>query len=128
MLNAQVIVIPTALTDLDITSGLDTFEPVAKLIDANGEDIPTAMLITRKPVGKLTAGQQRTLEILADLPIFESHLHSRDAFATIMTKGLLHRYYNAEESASINVLKKHVAVAMAEADSFMKDILETVGG
>lgn len=127
LLNAQLIVVPTALTTLDIDASLETFEYVAELLKGEGVDTPIAMLITRLPVGKLTTSQRDDLTLLETLPQFESRLSARDAFATTKAKGLLHILEQklAADPAK-RLMARHIATATREADLVTKDMLDAL--
>lgn len=126
--SANLIAIPSALTTLDMTSALSTFEHAVTLLQKTGLNIPVALLVQRVPVGKLTTSQQHDLEKLSTLPMFETHLHARDAFAALGKRGMLHLTYDA---FSKDLMKRfnasHIATAMKEADLLAKDIVDALG-
>lgn len=127
IVNTNVVIIPSALTTLDMTQALSTFEHTIELLQAMETDIPVALLIQRVPVGKLTVSQKQDLAALSELPRCETILHNRDAFASIGKRGMLHLIH---ENMMADPLKRisasHIATAMAEAKSFTSDILEAL--
>lgn len=82
VINTNLVIIPSALTQLDMTQALTTFEHTIGLHQTMDLEIPTALLIQRVPVGKLTISQKQDLAALSELPCCETQLHSRDAFGS----------------------------------------------
>ena len=127
--NSAIVVIPTALTSFDIDSCLDTFDYVLELLKDEDEEIPIAVLLQRMPVGQLTVGQKADLALLDGLPQFDARFHARDAFARLKTRGMLHKLHaQLADDPGKRVNARHVAVAMEEADSFVRDILGVLDG
>lgn len=128
LINTDLVVIPSALTSLDMTQALLTFEHTVEIHQSMDMEIPVALLIQRVPVGKLTVSQRQSLEALSELPRCETILHARDAYAAMARQGLLHLTYNA---LSADLMKRfnanHVALAMKEADNLTNDLLEALG-
>ena len=127
LVNSNVVVIPTALTTLDINAAMETMEYVVKLFMASKQDVPTAILLQRLPVGKLTVAQSADLAELQSLPIFDTRFHHRDAFAALQSRGLLHRYYEIlQTDPTRRIAARHLDVARQEADSFAADLLDAI--
>ena len=128
LINTDLVIIPSALTSLDMTQALLTFEHTIELHQSMGADIPVALLIQRVPVGKLTVSQRQSLAALSELPRCETILHARDAYAAMSRQGLLHLTHNA---LSADLMKRfnasHIAMAMKEARSLTNDLLEALG-
>ncbi|KPB00687.1 hypothetical protein [Ahrensia marina] len=128
LINTDLVIIPSALTKLDMTQALSTFEHTVELHQATHASIPTALLISRIPVGKLTISQRQDLEALSTLPCCETRLHNRDAYASIAKRGLLHLVH---EQIANDPMKRisagHFATALEEAKSLTQDILEALG-
>ena len=125
IVNTHLVIIPSALTTLDINQALSTFEHVIGIHQSLDMEIPTALLVQRMPVGKLTISQRSDLEALSQLPSCETQLHNRDAYAALGNRGLLHLAHakiadNPMKRISVN----HIATAMKEARSFAVDLLE----
>lgn len=128
LVNTNLVIIPSALTTLDMTQALSTFEHTVKLLQAMKTDIPVALLIQRVPVGKLTVSQKQDLAALSELPRCETILHSRDAFASIGKRGMLHLIHqNMIADSAKRISASHLATAMAEAQSLTNDMLEALG-
>lgn len=128
LINTDLVIIPSALTTLDMTQALSTFEHTVRLLQSMEMDIPIALLIQRVPVGKLTISQRQSLEALSGLPRCETLLHARDAYAAMSRSGLLHLTH---ETLSADKMKRfnanHVAMAMTEAKALTHDLLEALG-
>lgn len=127
LVNADLVIIPSALTTLDMTQALSTFEHTVQLYQALETDIPVALLIQRVPVGKLTVSQRQSLAALSGLPRCETLLHARDAYAAMSKHGLLHLTH---EAVSSDVMKRinanHIAMAMSEARALTQDLLDAL--
>lgn len=128
LINTDLVIIPSALTTLDMTQALTSFEYVIELHQQMDKEITTALLIQRVPVGKLTVSQKSDLQALSELPCCETKLHNRDAFAALGKRGLLHlslEKIKADPMKRISV--NHLSVAMNEARSLADDLLEALG-
>lgn len=128
LINTHLVVIPSALTTLDMTQALSTFEHVVGLHQSIKMDITTALLLQRVPVGKLTVSQRKDLEALSELPCCDTQLHSRDAFASLGKRGLLHRVHEKiKNDPTKRISASHFVTAMKEAMSLTNDLLEALG-
>lgn len=128
MINANLVIIPSALTTLDMTQALTTFEHVIELHQSVDITIPVALLIQRVPVGKLTVSQRQDMTELVSLPHRETKLHNRDAFAAIGKRGLLHLVHEQIKSdPHKRIGANHLATALEEARSLTTDLLEALG-
>lgn len=128
LINTDIVIIPSALTTLDMTQALSTFEHVINVHQSISIELPTALLIQRAPIGKLTVSQQKDLDALLTLPCCETQLHARDAYAALGKRGLLHKTHEALKAQPMKrISANHLLTAMEEAQSFANDILETLG-
>lgn len=128
VINTNLVIIPSALTQLDMTQALTTFEHVIGLHQTMDIQIPAALLIQRVPVGKLTVSQKQDLEAFSELPCCETQLHSRDAFASLGKRGLLHLVHDQMKADPMKrISASHMATAMDEALSLANDLLEALG-
>lgn len=128
LVNTDLIIIPSALTTLDMTQALTTFEHAIELLQSMRMDIPVALLIQRVPVGKLTVSQKQDLAALSELPRCETMLHNRDAFASLGKRGLLHKVHAQIAADPIKrISASHIATAMDEAQLLTNDLLDALG-
>jgi len=128
LINTHLVIIPSALTQLDMTQALSSFEHTIELHQSMNKSIPTALLIQRVPVGKLTVSQKQDLQALEQLPCCETKLHSRDAFASLGKRGLLHLVHDQMRADPMQrISASHMATAMDEAQSLATDLLEALG-
>jgi cellulose biosynthesis protein BcsQ len=128
IVNTDIVVIPSALTNLDMTQALSTFEHVIETHQSMNVDISTGLLMQRVPVGRLTVSQRNDLEELSKLPMFETKLHARDAFAALGKRGLLHKTYEALKSNPMKQISAgHMVTAIEEAKNLANDINEELG-
>ena len=127
--SSDLIVIPTALTRIDVDSTLDTYAFVDTLFqdqDITGVDV--GILVTQLPTGKLTAAAQFCLETVENLPSFDCRLPSRSAFADLKSLGMLHLYHAALSAIPAKrIAATHIATAMKDADRLAADLLDAVG-
>lgn len=89
--SSDFLVVPTMLTPLDIDEALSTYRYILELLVGEAIDVPTAILQQRIPVGRLTASQNASIEMLSVLPQFDQPMHERDAFAAMKERGMLHK-------------------------------------
>lgn len=123
VINTDIVVIPSALTTLDMTQALSTFEHVIETHQSIDVDIATGLLMQRVPMGKLTVSQRNDLAELSKLPMFETKLHTRDAFAALGKRGLLHKTHEALLCEPMKKISAgHMVTAIEEAESFANDI------
>lgn len=128
LVNTELVIIPSALTALDMTQALSTFEHTIELYQTMNIDIPVALLIQRVPVGKLTVSQKQDLEKLTDLPHCETLMHTRDAYAAIGKRGLLHSLYDQlYKNPMKRITATHMATAIEEADRLAAEFMEAIG-
>lgn len=128
LINTDLVIIPSALTTLDMTQGLTSFEHVIELHQAEGKSIATALLFQRVPIRKLTVSQRADLEALSELPCCETRLHNRDAFAALGKRGLLGRsIQQIKDDPMKRISANHMTTAMEEAHALTNDLLETLG-
>ncbi len=128
LINTNLVIIPSALTQLDMTQALSTFEHVIELHSSMDVEITTALLIQRLPAGKLTISQKQDLAALSELPCCETQLHNRDAFASLGKRGLLHLVHaRMMDDPLKRISANHMATAMDEARALAKDLLEALG-
>ncbi|MEI9425832.1 conjugal transfer ATPase VirC1 [Mesorhizobium sp. Cs1299R1N1] len=88
--NSDFLLVPTMLTPLDVDEALATCRYILELLIAEGLEAHIAILRQRVPIGRLTASQQTTYEMLNVLPLFDTSMHGRDAFAAMKERGMLH--------------------------------------
>lgn len=128
LINTNLVIIPSALTTLDMTQALATFKHVIELHQSMDIGITTALLIQRVPISKLTVSQQQDLKSLMTLPCCETQLHARDAFAALGKRGLLHKTHEALKADPMKrISANHIATAIEEARSLADDIIEVLG-
>lgn len=128
MINTNLVIIPSALTTLDMTQALTTFEHVIGLHQSMNMEITTALLMQRVPVGKLTVSQKKDFDALSELPCCETKLHNRDAFASMGRRGLMNRVLaQIKDDPMKRISANHMATAIDEARNLANDLLEALG-
>lgn len=124
ILNAGIVVVPTALTGLDITAALATFEYAVRLLHDHRTRTPVRLLLQRVPIGRLSRSQERDLDLLSSLPRLRTQLHQRDAFGSISRRGMLHLVLKSvAEDARTRIAASHMWTAMAEAEALADEII-----
>lgn len=127
IINSQLVVVPTALSALDIDAALETMDYAAELLKRERGTAALVLLLNRLNVGKLTAGQKEDLELLETLPQLENRLHARDAFAYMKSKGLLHAYRDTlAADPGRRLMVRHLDTAIAEADLVAQDMIDAL--
>lgn len=127
--SSDMIVIPTALTRLDLDSALDTYAQIAELLETSDTpDMPVGILVTQMPTGRLTAAQSFCLQTIKGLPSFDCTLPARNAFADLKSIGMLHLYKDAlSRIPAKRIAATHISAAITDADVFAKDLLNVLG-
>ena len=126
-LTAGTVIVPTALTGLDMDAALATFEYAVKLIHDHGQRTPVRLLMQRVPIGRLSRSQKRDLELLATLPVLRTKLHQRDAFGSIAKRGMLHLVLQSVvANERTRIAASHMWSAMAEAEALADEIIASV--
>ena len=127
--NVDAVIVPTALTGLDISAALSTFEYAVQLLHDAGVATPVRLLVQRAPVGRLTSSQAQDLEALSTLPRCETVLHARDAFGAFSKRGMLHLLVaRAEHDPRTRLTATHLRVAMEEAERLGTELRDLLGG
>lgn len=125
IINSQLVVVPSGLTDLDITSTLDTMRYIAKLQKQEKIGIVFALLWQRFPTTKLTSAEEKYYKALDRLDQFENKLFKRDALTSIGSSGMMHLYHRKiSEDKKLRLKAGTFGVAVNEADNVTKDLLE----
>lgn len=128
MINTNIVVVPSALTQLDLLAAFTTIKYANGVMKEMGVEMPLALLIQRVPVGKLTVSQKQDLQKLSELPRFDTILHQREALAAIAKRGLLHRTHEQYmENRMKHISAMHIATAISEADKLTDELLEAIG-
>lgn len=130
ILSSDLVVIPTALTQIDLDAALNSYEYVVEVFEENNgvaADVPAAILLQRHPTGRLSVAEKAALDVLQSLPQFEVKMHARNAFADIKAIGMLHLY---TEKLAQNPMKRissnHMRTAAAEAKALADDLLASL--
>ncbi|WP_027146303.1 conjugal transfer ATPase VirC1 [Mesorhizobium sp. WSM3626] len=88
--SSDCLLIPAMLTPLDIDEALATCRYIVELLMGEGLQTHTAILPQRVPVGRLTVSQRAAYEMLRALPLCDTPMRERDAFAAMKERGMLH--------------------------------------
>lgn len=122
MVNSEVVVVPSALTTIDLDQALETLEFVERLpVD---DPVRTRLLLTRFPQGRLKSAEQANLDGIAAVPQFAAHLNERGAFADLKATGLLHRYHaRLMAIPARRISAGHIKAAIGEAHGVAAEML-----
>ncbi|NTI26886.1 conjugal transfer ATPase VirC1 (plasmid) [Rhizobium rhizogenes] len=127
--SSDMLLIPTMLTPLDVDEALSTYRYVIELLLSENLTIPTAVLRQRMPVGRLTASQRAMSDMLENLPVVQSPMHERDAFAAMKERGMLHlTLLNTKTDPTMRLIERNLRIAMDELvvlSHLIGDALET---
>lgn len=115
--SSNMLLVPTMLSPLDADEAIATYRYIRELLMAENLDIPTAILQQRVPV-RLTSSQRSIQETLGILPLTDTLLHERDAFAAMKERGMLHlSIRNASASPAMRLALRNLESAMTELHS-----------
>ena len=127
--NANLIVVPTALSIIELDEAFGTLEWIGKLLKMTSSDVPVGVLLNRTPTSErdLSTVQRKGLLALANMPVFESRLPERKAFMDLKAYGLMYPYIRyLEADPGTRVMANHVKVAVAEVNRITDEILEVL--
>jgi cellulose biosynthesis protein BcsQ len=126
--NAHLVIIPTALSVLDLDEAISTLELIDEsLARTMGREIPTRLLFTRFPQSRLKSTEQANYDAMNPLPRFEHHLTERAAFADLKLTGPLLGYHEIlAASPAKRLLANHMMAAVGEARDVTNELLELV--
>ena len=127
--NANLIVVPTALSIMELDEAFSTLEWAGNLLKRTKADVPVGILLNRTPTAErdLSTVQRKGLAALANMPVFESRLPTRKAFEDLKAYGLICPYIRHLEANPVRkVMANHVKVALAEAEQLTDEMLEVL--
>ncbi|MBO9102509.1 MULTISPECIES: virulence protein, partial [unclassified Rhizobium] len=125
--SSNLLLIPTMLTPLDIDEALSTYRYVIELLLSESLVIPAVVLRQRVPVGRLTTSQRAMSDMLSSLPVVQSPMHERDAFAAMKERGMLHlTLLNTRTDPTMRLLERNLRVAMEELVTISKLVGEAL--
>lgn len=126
--SSNFLLVPTMLTPLDVDEALATYRYIIELLLAEKLVIPTAMLRQRVPVGRMTVSQKAVWEMLNALPLMESPMYERDAFAAMKDRGMLHlTIRNLAADPASHLALRNLQTAMDELLSMAQHVLTALG-
>lgn len=121
--SSDFLLLPTMLTPLDIDEALATYRYVIELLIAERLQAQTAILCQRVPIGKLTSSQQAAIERLSILPLFDTPMYERDAYAAMKERGMLHlTVSNMRLYPSMRLMMRNNQRALDELDAICEFI------
>jgi cellulose biosynthesis protein BcsQ len=123
MVNSEAVIIPSALTTIDLDQALETFEFVDRL-PIEDRAIPARLLLTRFPQGRLKSAEQANLDAIGQMPQFAAHLNERGAFADLKATGLLHLYHRRLVSIPARRISAgHIKAAIGETHAVADEMI-----
>lgn len=128
ILNANMVLIPTSLTPIDIEFVIRTLRFAVQAMKQADVTVPVACLLTQVPnVSKQKASEKQSIEILSKLPTMTAQLAERGAFADLFANGLLHLHHTALlGNPAKKIAASHTDVALREAQALADEIMEAV--
>lgn len=127
MVNSEVVIIPSALTTIDLDQALETFDFVRGL-PFEGREAPARLLLTRFPQGgRLKSAEQANYAAIGAVPRFDARLSERGAFADLKATGLLHLYRDRLLAIPARRISAgHIKAALGEAHLLATEMLGLV--
>ncbi|MBO9136617.1 conjugal transfer ATPase VirC1 (plasmid) [Rhizobium sp. B230/85] len=127
--SSNFLLIPTMLTPLDVDEALATYRYVIELLISEKITIPTAVLIQRMPVGRLTTSQRAMSDMLESLPVLAAPLYERDAFAAMKERGMLHLTLRTlEADPTMRLIERNIRTAMQELLDLSRLVVQVLEG
>ena len=124
LMNASLIVIPTGLSVIEIDEALETLRYVVEFMKTMKIDRPVGLSLNRVPMGRLSKGEESSLDVLKDMPTFDAKIPARRIYSEIKGLGLLHLYHKRlTETPSKRIAAGHTEVALIEMRSFTDELL-----
>ena len=121
--SSSLVVVPTGLSVIEVDETLETLKFVVEFYKAQGLDRPYGILLNRVPTSKLSLSEQNSMDILADLPCFESQFPARRIYSELKAIGMLHLYHKALlEIPAKRVAANHTMVALKESQAFVDEL------
>lgn len=127
--NANLIVVPTALSIMELDEAFSTLEWAGNLLKTTKSDVPVGILLNRTPTAEreLSTVQRKGLAALSNMPVFENRLPTRKAFEDLKAYGMIYPYIRHLEANPVRkVMANHVKVALAEAEQLTDEMLEVL--
>ncbi|MBB4346187.1 conjugal transfer ATPase VirC1 [Rhizobium leguminosarum bv. viciae] len=125
--SSNLLLIPTMLTPLDADEALATFRYIIELLIGENLAIPAAILRQRVPANRLNSSERLISEMLSTLPLADTPMHERDAFAAMKDRGMLHlNLRNAAANSSMRLTLRNLEAAMEDLRSLGKFVSSTV--
>ncbi len=125
LLNSDVTVIPTNLSVMELDEALQTLQYVIEVHQAAGMDGAYGLLINRIPTTALSRMEQENLDTLSTMPLFETTLPTRRAYADIKALGHLHLHHRLLMTRpEKRVMANHIRMALTEARKFTAELLD----
>lgn len=126
--SSDFLLVPTMLTPLDIDEALATYRYIIELLLAENLHSHTAILQQRVSMGRITASQRSGIELLSALPLCETPMFERDAFAAMKKRGMLHRSLaDMEASPALRLPARNYRKAMDEMMALRRYVETTLG-
>ncbi|RAH95908.1 hypothetical protein DLJ53_33680 [Acuticoccus sediminis] len=115
----------TNLSVMELDEALQTLQYVIEVHQAAGMDGAYGLLINRIPTTALSRMEQENLDTLSTMPIFETTLPTRRAYADIKALGHLHLHYRLLMTRpEKRVMANHIRMALTEARKFTAELLD----
>lgn len=128
VLNSDLAIVPTAISSFDIDTALTTIKFAARLFADEEMETPVGLLITRLP-HTLNRSRMADLDMISELPAFETRLRERDAYAGMKRDGMLHlttEKFRKTPGKRISVT--HFAKALDESLDLADDMISVLEG
>lgn len=133
IINSDLILIPVALTALDVEYGIQTMKFVRAVLQENEmnekAENNVAFLLCRFPASesKLNKSDRESLRMLDPLPQATTRLPTRAVYGDMAVSGMLNLYHEGlEKDPALKVMTTHTRIALKEAEALADDILDVV--
>jgi len=127
--NANLIVVPSSLSIMEMDETFATLEWIGKLLELTKSEIPVGILLNRTPTSDrdLSTLEKKGQIALADMPVFENRIPQRQAFEDIKAYGLMGPHIKTLQANPLTrVNAHHLKIAFAEIDRLADEMLEVL--
>lgn len=128
MLNSDMVVIPTGLSVMEMDEALQGLDFALSTLSGSKKPIPAAILANRvSSEKKMPAAHREAIELLKELPVFETHIKNRQVFQDIKATGLLGLYLKKLEASKgrqmmVPTIRAYLDEGNAVADELLEEL------
>lgn len=129
LVNADLVVIPTGLSIMEIADTTQTLSYVLQYLKQQDLTTPFKVLANRTPTTRMSATENESMDIIDACPHFVATIPNRRMFADLRKHGHLHLHHKMLlETPSKRVAANHSMVALKEARDLVEELMNELEG